>query len=102
MSTYFDITNKSKYLYVSDIALQCMYITSMQLVPLLVLVPALPVGSLSELSPELLLIVTAIGKETYASLSIIISFHFSRPIDSKISYLIGYYSTSVALGYLIA
>ena len=45
--------------------------SSMQPVPLLVLVPALPVVSLSELSPELLLIVTATGKETYASLSII-------------------------------
>ena len=38
--------------------------TSMQLVPFLVLVPALPVVFLSELSPELLLIVTATGKET--------------------------------------
>ena len=28
MSTYFDITTKSKYLYVSDIAIQCMYIQS--------------------------------------------------------------------------
>ena len=63
--------------------------TSMQLVPLLVLVPALPVVSLLELSPELLLIVTAIGKETYASLSIIISCHLFRPIGSKISYLLG-------------
>ena len=26
MPTYFDITTKSKYLYASDIALQCMYI----------------------------------------------------------------------------
>ena len=73
----------------------------MQLVPLLVLVPALPVVSLSELSPELL-IVTATGKETHALLSIIISCHLSGPIGSKISYLLGYYSTSMALGYLIA
>ena len=35
--------------------------SSMQLVPLLVLVPPLPVVSLLELSPELLLIVTATG-----------------------------------------
>ena len=75
--------------------------SSMKLVPLLVLVPALPVVSLSELSPELLLIVTATGKETYASLSIIISCHLSRPIASKFSYLLGYYSTSMALGCLI-
>ena len=27
-STYFDIPTKSKYVYVSDIALQCMYIQS--------------------------------------------------------------------------
>ena len=74
----------------------------MQLVPLLVLVPALPVASLSELSPKLLLIVTATGKETYASLSIIISYHLSRPVGSKISYLLRYYRTSMALGYLIA
>ena len=74
----------------------------MQPVPLLVLVPALRVVSLSELSPELLLIVTATGKETYATLSIIISCHLSRPIGSKIFYLLGYYSTSMALGYLIA
>ena len=52
----------------------------MQPVPLLVLVPALPVVSLSELFPKLLLIVTATGQETYASLSIIISCHLSRPI----------------------
>ena len=75
---------------------------SLQPVALLVLVPALPVVSISELFPELLLIVTAIGKETYASLSIIISCHLSRPIGSKISYLLGYYSISMALGYLIA
>ena len=56
---------------------------------------------LSKLSPELLLIVTATVK-AYASLSIIISCHLSRPIDSKISYLLGYSSTSMALGYLIA
>ena len=74
----------------------------MQPVPLLVLVPALPVVSLSELSPELLFIVTDTGKETYASLSITISCHLSRPIGSKISYLLSYYSTSMALGYLIA
>ena len=74
----------------------------MQLVPLLVLVPALPVVSLSELSPELLLIVTDTGKETYASLNITLSCHLSRPIGSKIYYLLGYYSTSMALGYLIA
>ena len=73
----------------------------MKLVPFLVLVPALPVVSLSELSPELLLIVTATGKETYALLSIIISCHLSRLIASKFSYLLGYYSTSMALGYLI-
>ena len=65
----------------------------MHMVPLLVLVPALPVVSLSELSPELLLIVTATGKETYASLSVIISGHLSSPIGSKISYLLGHYST---------
>ena len=76
--------------------------SSIQLVPLLVLVPALPVVSLSELTPEPLLIVTATGKETYASLSIIISCHLSRPIGSKISYLLGYYSTSMELGYLLA
>ena len=58
-------------------------------------------SSLSKLSPELLVIVNATGKETYASLSIIISCHLSRPIDLKISYLLGYYSTSTALGYLI-
>ena len=69
----------------------------MQPVPLLVLAPALPVVFLSELSPELLLIVTATGKETYGSLSIIISCDLSRTIGSKISYLLGYYSTSMAL-----
>ena len=37
--------------------------SSMQPVPLLVLVPALPVVSLSELSPKLLLIVTATVKK---------------------------------------
>ena len=74
----------------------------MQPVPLLVLVPALQVVSLSELSPELLLIVTATGKETFASLSIIISCYLSRPIALKFSYLLGYNSSSMALGYLIA
>ena len=69
----------------SEIVTTYCIFTSMQLVPLLVLAPALPVVSLRELSPELLLIVTAIGKETYASLSIIISCHSSRPIGSKIS-----------------
>ena len=59
-------------------------------------------SSLSKLSPKLLLIVTATGKETYASLSMIISCHLSRPIGSKISYLLGCYSTSMVLGYLIA
>ena len=29
MTTYFDITANSKYLYASDIALKCMYISSM-------------------------------------------------------------------------
>ena len=74
----------------------------MQPVPLLVLVPALPVVSFSELSTELLLIATATSKETYALLSIIISCHLSGPIASKISYLLGYHITSMALGYLIA
>ena len=72
--------------------------SSMQPVPLLVLVPALPVVSLSELSPKLLLTVTATGKETYALRTIIISCHLSRPIGSKISYLQGYYSTIMARG----
>ena len=67
-----------------------------------VLVPALPVISVSESSPELSLIVTATGKETCASFSLIITCHLSRPIGSKISYLLGYYSTSMALGYSIA
>ena len=54
------------------------------------------------ITTELLLIVTATDKETYASLSIIISCHLSRPTAFKISYLLGYYSTSMALGYLLA
>ena len=104
MSTYFDITTKSKYRICMQVTLHfnaCIF-SSTQPVPLLVLVPALPVVSLSELSPELLIIVTATGKETYVSVYIIISCHLSRPIASKISYLLGYYSTSMALGYLIA
>ena len=51
---------------------------------------------------QLSLIVTATGKETCASLFIIISCHLSRLIGLKISYLVGYYSTSMALSYSIA
>ena len=65
-------------------------------------VPALPVVSVSKLSPELSLIVSATGKETCASLSIIISCHLSRRIGSKMSYLLGYYCISMALGFSIA
>ena len=62
-----------------------------------VVVPALPVVSVSGLSLDLSLIVTAAGKETSASLSVIISCHLSRTIGPKISYLLGYYSTSMTL-----
>ena len=72
---------------------------SMHVYSITVLVPALPVVSVSELSPELSLIVTATGKETCASLFIIISCHLSRPIGSKISYLLGCCSTNMALRY---
>ena len=48
------------------------------------------------------IIVTATGKETCASNSTIISCHLSRLIGLKNFYLVGYYSTSMALGYLIA
>ena len=75
---------------------------SMHAYSIAVLVRALPVVSVSELSPELSLIVTATGKETCASLSIIISCHLSRPVCSKISYLLGRHSISMALGYSIA
>ena len=51
---------------------------------------------------QLSLIVTATGKETCASLSTIISCHLSKLIGLKMSYLVGYYSTSMALGYSIA
>ena len=51
---------------------------------------------------QLSLIVTATGQETCASLSIIISCHLSRLIGLKISYLVGYYTTSMAFGYSIA
>ena len=54
------------------------------------------VVSVSELSPELSLIVTATGKETCASLSVIISCHLSRQVGQKFSYLLDYYSVSMA------
>ena len=63
MSTYFDIATKSKICLQVTLHFNACIFSSMQPVPLLVLVPALQVVSLSELSPELLLIVT--GKETY-------------------------------------
>ena len=59
---------------------------AMHVYSITVLVPALPVVSVSELFPELSLIVTATGKETCASLFRIISCHLSGPIGSKISY----------------
>ena len=42
--------------------------------------------------PELSLNVTATNTKTCASLSIIISCHLSKPINSNISYLLGYYT----------
>ena len=77
-------------------SIQCMYIQSN------VCILLYQIYSISELSRELSLIVTVTDKEPCAALSAVINCHLSRPIGSKISYLLGYYSTSTAVRYSVA
>ena len=94
----------SMYVYLIQCisSIQCMYnvciVNLMHVYSITVLVPALPVVSVSELFPELSLIVTATGKETYAFHNYQLSFVLAN-IGSKIFYLLGYYNICMVLGY---